>query len=232
MPRKGQRLSDEAKAKCRAASKALWESDAYRQKVTDAQIGHPVSAQVRAKISAARTGKPLSDAHKATLSAAAKALWQDAAYRETISERLHDPEVQARAFTPERNARVSAAKRQYWANLSPEERQRRTQLACRAMFAHVKPTVAEEAVAAALDTLGIDYVMQQEFTPYFADFYLPAFRCIVECDGASHGKPFRADDTRRDEWFTERGYRVVRLTNRIAKKNAVAALQAALTTPP
>lgn len=47
---------------------------------------------------------------------------------------------------------------------------------------------------------------------YFADFYLPKFRCIVEVDGVSH-RGREGHDGDRDEDFKDAGVRTVRIKN-------------------
>lgn len=47
---------------------------------------------------------------------------------------------------------------------------------------------------------------------YFADFYLPKFRCIVEVDGVSH-RGREGHDGDRDEDFKDAGIRTVRIKN-------------------
>jgi very-short-patch-repair endonuclease len=67
---------------------------------------------------------------------------------------------------------------------------------------------------------------------YIADFVAHSCKLVVEVDGESHDfeERIRHDD-RRDEWFTSRGYRVLRFTNEDVMKNlegvALAILQAA-----
>jgi len=73
---------------------------------------------------------------------------------------------------------------------------------------------------------------------YIADFVAHSRKLIVEVDGESHDFESRlCHDSRRDEWFASRGYRVLRFTNDDVMKNlegvviaiALAAEQAAPT---
>jgi very-short-patch-repair endonuclease len=55
---------------------------------------------------------------------------------------------------------------------------------------------------------------------YIADFVAHSRKLIVEVDGESHDFEERIrHDARRDEWFTSRGYRVLRFTNDDVMKN-------------
>ena len=47
---------------------------------------------------------------------------------------------------------------------------------------------------------------------YFVDFFLPAYKIIVEIDGGSHWKK-EFEDLKRDKMFTNLGLRVIRITN-------------------
>jgi very-short-patch-repair endonuclease len=55
---------------------------------------------------------------------------------------------------------------------------------------------------------------------YIADFVAHSRKLIVEVDGESHDFEERTrHDGRRDQWFTSRGYRVLRFTNDDVMKN-------------
>ena len=47
---------------------------------------------------------------------------------------------------------------------------------------------------------------------YFADFLCRELKLVVECDGISHDCLVE-EDARRDRWFAQQGYRVLRFTN-------------------
>ena len=55
---------------------------------------------------------------------------------------------------------------------------------------------------------------------YIADFVAHSCRLVVEVDGESHDFESRLrHDSRRDQWFASRGYRVLRFTNDDVMKN-------------
>jgi very-short-patch-repair endonuclease len=55
---------------------------------------------------------------------------------------------------------------------------------------------------------------------YIVDFVAHSRKLIVEVDGESHDFESRLrHDSRRDEWFASRGYRVLRFTNDDVMKN-------------
>jgi very-short-patch-repair endonuclease len=50
--------------------------------------------------------------------------------------------------------------------------------------------------------------------PYIADFVSHSHRLVIEVDGESHDFESRQQsDARRDAWFTNGGYRVLRFSN-------------------
>lgn len=62
--------------------------------------------------------------------------------------------------------------------------------------------------------LGLHFRRQVPIGPYVADFHCHAARLIIELDGDQHGFPDRAEaDKRRDEFLSERGWRVLRFSN-------------------
>jgi very-short-patch-repair endonuclease len=58
---------------------------------------------------------------------------------------------------------------------------------------------------------GFRFRRQVPCGPYVADFLCISDRIVVEVDGSQHGENY--GDTRRDAWFIERGYRVLRFWN-------------------
>ena len=76
-----------------------------------------------------------------------------------------------------------------------------------------EPTDAEWALWKILRDLkqpGLHFRRQAVIGPYIADFACLSAKLIVEADGGQHGGP---DDIRRDQWFAQNGYRVLRLWN-------------------
>jgi very-short-patch-repair endonuclease len=56
---------------------------------------------------------------------------------------------------------------------------------------------------------GYKFKRQAPIGPYFADFYAPAARLIVEIDGPNHDQRLVADEI-RTRYIEARGYRVIR----------------------
>ena len=88
----------------------------------------------------------------------------------------------------------------------------------------------EAAVRRVLQLRGVPFREQFRIGPYRADFYLPARRLVIECDGAAwHTRPHqRRYDARRDAYMRRLGYRVVRLTGGEIRRSAEAAVAKAL----
>ena len=82
-----------------------------------------------------------------------------------------------------------------------------------------RPTEAEHALWTILKQLkrpGLHFRRQVAVGPYIADFACLSARLIVEADGGGHGKE---SDFKRDRWFHDNGYRVVRIWNNEISNN-------------
>lgn len=89
----------------------------------------------------------------------------------------------------------------------------------------------EARVDAVLRSRGVRRVRQYPIGPYRADFWLPAWNLVVECDGRAFHKSNHhqvARDRRRDAYMRARGYRVVRLSGREIHRSADAAVARAI----
>src|SRR5215469_6018263 len=61
---------------------------------------------------------------------------------------------------------------------------------------------------------GFRFRRQAPLGPYFADFFCPKARLVVELDGAQHTTDEQiAHDERRTHWLGTHGLRVIRFTN-------------------
>lgn len=89
-----------------------------------------------------------------------------------------------------------------------------------------RSTPIEVAVRQALQRKRIGFREQYRIGPYRADFYLPAWRLVIEADGAAwHSTPLqRKHDRRRDAFMRERGYHVARLSGKTIRRNPDAAV--------
>ncbi len=64
------------------------------------------------------------------------------------------------------------------------------------------------------------FVRQEPIGPFFVDFVCRERRLIVEVDGATHStRDELAHDARRQQFLTEAGYRILRVTNDEAFNN-------------
>jgi very-short-patch-repair endonuclease len=84
-------------------------------------------------------------------------------------------------------------------------------------------TAAEETLWRKLrgrQIAGCKFVRQEPIGPFFADFVCRERRLILEVDGATHSTAEElAHDARREEFLTEAGYRILRVTNDEAFNN-------------
>lgn len=88
----------------------------------------------------------------------------------------------------------------------------------------------ELAVEAVLVEIGEAFIPQKKMARWSVDFYLPARKLVIECDGDYwHGKPHQIEkDRRKDGWLVAHGLRIKRLTETAINANAKAAVLAAL----
>lgn len=75
-------------------------------------------------------------------------------------------------------------------------------------------TSIEEKVRLALEKLGIKYQQEVKIGAYRADFLLPESKIVIECDGEYWHRSLKARerDKRKDEFLTENGYQIIRLS--------------------
>lgn len=59
--------------------------------------------------------------------------------------------------------------------------------------------------------MGLSVRRQAPIGPFIVDFLIPDHRLIIEADGGGHGS---SHDVERDQWLTDRGFRILRLWNR------------------
>jgi very-short-patch-repair endonuclease len=70
---------------------------------------------------------------------------------------------------------------------------------------------------------GLKFRRQVPIGPYIADFFCPELRLIVEVDGGQHSlRQEVLADQARTAWFEDRGYRVLRFSNRDVLRDAAA----------
>lgn len=119
-----------------------------------------------------------------------------------------------------KSARLSEVKLAEWRALTPEQRMQRL----RPSIETTCNTSIERAVAAVLDRLGVAYEAQYGISGFFADFYLPEFGLVIECDGDYwHSLPKnQTRDRRRDGCFKKLGYKVAHITETDIRADAEA----------
>lgn len=141
-------LSEEQKQLLSKLAKERWQDPEYREKHLSALSSGTIwSKDAINKRSSARRGKKYTrrgnaELIKAAASARMKILvkdekyiqklreasklnWENPEYVSLVKERLNSPEVQAKMYTEERNAKISIGKREYWAQFTDEERKQK-----------------------------------------------------------------------------------------------------------
>jgi very-short-patch-repair endonuclease len=79
---------------------------------------------------------------------------------------------------------------------------------------------AEIRLLEALLRLGVHPEQQARIGRYFADFYFPGVRLVVEVDGRSYHYGHRAYDDERDRLMRAAGYRVMRIPASLVRSHA------------
>jgi len=76
---------------------------------------------------------------------------------------------------------------------------------------------------------------QQPIGPYFADFFCPAAKLVIELDGSQHADDAHVlSDARRTRWLESRGYKMLRFWNGDVMKTpevVIETIYRALTSP-
>ncbi len=71
---------------------------------------------------------------------------------------------------------------------------------------------------------GLNFRRQHPMGSYVLDFYCPAARLVIEVDGDTHADR-KGYDAERTEWLQERGYQVIRFSNREVCENLEAVVE-------
>jgi very-short-patch-repair endonuclease len=95
-----------------------------------------------------------------------------------------------------------------------EDHRRRCVQGLARRWASEEPTDIEKAVQNFLTKLGYEFIREYPIDRYLADFYLPEFKLVIEVDGDYwHSLPgAKEHDAKRDIFFKNLGYEVLRLT--------------------
>lgn len=252
------RMSEQRKGRV-PWNKGIPMSDDQKRKLSEANAGKTIPPETRKKISDALKGQPkppiteetrqkLRDSHRGQSNPHTPE-WNDRIaqaltgrklsqeHREATSRGHMGQEPWNRGISPsdETRQRISEANRQRWAQIPQAERVKLIPAFHRAGLkaAHrTKRSRIERAIEVELMALNIAFIAQHEIGKYHADFYLPAWNLVLECDGAYwHSLPqAQARDRERDAWMRAQGYRIVRLGEWDIRADAFAALQAGLQT--
>jgi len=165
-----------------------------------------------------------------------KQVWDDRSteYREEIADKLRQnwqnkSKEEKQAFSE----MVSKQRKEYWASLSPEERQEHTKEIVKAGHAAAgtdKPTSIEIAIQQALDKLEIKYEAHKVIGYLTVDLYIPELNLVVECDGDYwHNLPEQKHaDMRRDYWLRSQGFRVARIWEKEINESAMTTIKKVL----
>lgn len=71
--------------------------------------------------------------------------------------------------------------------------------------------------------MGLSVRRQAPIGPFIGDFLIPDHRLIIEADGSGHGSQ---RDIERDQWLSQKGFRILRLPNRDVLTDLPACLEA------
>lgn len=123
---------------------------------------------------------------------------------------------------PEYHEKLSKSIKEFWSD--DERREERLE----AIFAGQKytGTTIELIVQSILEDTNTPYEPQKFIGGFSVDFYVPALRLVIECDGDYwHSRPgVKERDARKDEYLTQKGYKILRLAEHQIRKNDLANL--------
>ncbi len=145
---------------------------------------------------------------------------------------MSDAQVGKRC-TQDTKRKLSAIKRKWAAEKSPEERRALTAAALAAGRKLQPVSQPEYMVRAVLDARGVSYTPQQRVAPYCLDVFVPHLMLDIEIWGDYWHDPKRrpetaAKDARRDAFLRSRGYTVVHIWEHDIRRDPAAALDSAL----
>ncbi len=111
--------------------------------------------------------------------------------------------------------------REWWAQLSDEEKKTRMQATRKAIKRF--STSIERAIEEMLDSLGVQYESQKHIDQYIVDIFIPSKGLIVECDGDYwHSLPrVLKRDKERDKYLRGLGYQIVRIPEHKIKRGLI-----------
>lgn len=212
--------SDEYKQRASAAMLQRFSDLDERQKISEATKLAMARPEVLDKLRQSSIDRWADPEARAKLLEAATS--PESRERKSIATRkkFQDPEYKAKWLasvpTEVRRARLLAQKS------DPEFEAKRQQRLAETMSTWNQPSSIEKAVALVLDELQILYIQQKPIGRYFADFFLPQFNLVLECDGDywHSSSEAQAYDAKRDKWMRTRGLNVIRLSEKLIKTDA------------
>jgi len=216
--KKGQKLSEEHKA--RFNFKGRKHSQESLKKMSKAQKGRIVSEETRAKLKLINIGRKASNETRLKLSKAGKG-------RKLSKE--HIEKTRQFHLGRKRSEETKQKMKDVWDKRTAEERYLHLEPAHKAARL-ANPSSIEIAIRQVLDSLGIDYLIEQKIGPYWPDILISDRNLVIECDGEYwHSVPgCKEKDAERDRYFEEKGYKVVRIPECEIRKDAEHATELAL----
>lgn len=79
-------------------------------------------------------------------------------------------------------------------------------------------TKPEEIMRMYLTNKGIEFEQEKRIGKYYADFYLPQFNKVIECDGDYWHKNREAKDSIKTNYLLSQGYLVERIPEHVIRK--------------
>lgn len=141
-------------------------------------------------------------------------------FKDPKQRKLRVRALKGKVYSSATRKRVSQARKLWWSKI-PTERRRELLRKFICSPRGIETSYLEDLAAKILRRASIVYRRQKRFGSYRADFYLPQYHMIVECDGEYWHLPKKAQirDAVRDDYFISvEGCLVLRLTGTLIHK--------------
>lgn len=189
-------MSDERKRKIGTSnSKALKgkkHTEETRRKMSKSRKGiklGPHSEETKMRMSKAQIRRWQDIEERERMSKLSKERWKDEEFRESFTEANKGKPAWNRGMkaSEETRRKLSKSHKQYWANLSDEEKEEVIRRRLVNWDKHMGDTSIEIAMRELLESLNIKYQTQVYLNDgergYFVDIYVPSKNTIIECNG-------------------------------------------------
>lgn len=218
-PEQRQQMSERAKKLgIKPSPLAIQRSIESRKTHPSPLIGRQIPPDVRAKISATNKGKKRSPESIAKFSETMMGHTVSVETRRKLSKANSRPR---KPLSPQHRENQSLSHKRRWEQLPEEQKRRKIEQMRSPDWKYANGSKLERLIGEALADLAIEAHHHYKIGTYEADFFIPQWNLVVECDGRYwHSLPeVQARDSVRDAFMRDRGYTVLRLGEKDIRAN-------------